>query len=657
MSHFCAWQVSEVTDKGIMSLKFACADLHESIGTDLRKLTSRQTVWLHEPVAHRPKREEGEEDDEEEEQEEQGEEDEAESGKVEEEEVADVSDVQDAVADRAAEGEAAATERRKRKRTVLIRSEAEAWPMLHQCYVHGELSWVSTNRERFSVYRALCELGKLGVCGSLQELIEFAVPEPSKLDTVSAYTGLRSIMRLFWEKVYAHWLASTATKLHRGLVAFAGRRWNTARVEEPRGVEELLQAKGLHRKDCLKTLPMIGTEEEMAETYHVMEAGGVRDILRFTITAESAVETGEILDSFAKMRLGKEGMELESISNGFWDLSRVGKHMDMRLAVCTERGHSTPLLVEVTLMHKDYIDIKSNTDLLLSMESGPILEAKRGMRMAMSCKEPAAAGAADGNPGPEGGEAAALAALHAHASALPVQQKRFAHRTHQDAPDVVWCWVPAKVGSAKGGDLSPPEGALLRKTHKLDSWIELHWNGKPLPQTVGGIAGVPKSQGNAMSSEELGELLNKNGIDVPEAEHQLLALELVKRSCRFYQLSEESGGGLAKVTDFVVLKLFSHNSEDVLVKETMPRGPVTVMRKVTDSLVNCALAGLRKEVPDFIEYSYIVHDLEKSDEVWFTWVTPPGTQGMPAGNRYFLLRGTLKPDADPYHLLRATIGL
>eukprot|EP00930_Biecheleria_cincta_P020684 TRINITY_DN1549_c0_g1_i1.p1 TRINITY_DN1549_c0_g1~~TRINITY_DN1549_c0_g1_i1.p1 ORF type:complete len:1563 (-),score=340.68 TRINITY_DN1549_c0_g1_i1:38-4531(-) len=712
ISHFCSWLVSEATDKGLTSLKFTCSDLHENIGEELKRLTRSHVAWLHKPVAGRLQDDEKElsqADDEEEEPEEevpefeyaasveeQDEEAQEAPAEVETQEAGVVDGIDDGedgagitsrdsdaesslrgvsreqedenVMDEASapsrdpdaevvEGQEEFWPPKRLKRKPKIGSrKVEAWPMLHHIYAHGELSWVSTKVERWSIYHALCELGKVEAFGTLQELVHFVVPEPYKLNTVSSRTGVRSITRPFWEKVYAHWLAATAKKLYRGLVARMQDRWSKVCVAQPKSVQDLLQLKGRYRKECQTVLPMLG--EEVQETYHVMEAGGIRDILVFTITAESVAETEDILSSFAEMRLEEDGMELEFVSNDFWDESRVGKYTDIRLAVCTDLGHSTRLLVEVKIIQKEYLDIKSNTDLFVSLESGPFLEARKCMRLAMklpSREEDGAEEVANGD-----GEDVAEAPVptsQAASSTVSVNKPRWAHRPQQDGPDLVWCWTPVKAALAKVGELCPAKGAMRRKTHNLDSWIELHWNGKPLQPTADGIARLAKDQGHAMSKEELGELLSEEGINVPEADHQRLALELVQRNCRFYRLSAECGGGLAKVTDYVMLKMFSPDAESVLLQETFPSGPVTATRKATESLVNCAFKALRNNTPDFIESSYAVHDLDNTDDVWFTWETPPGAQGMPAGNRYFLLRATLKPDADPFHLLRATIGL
>jgi len=156
-----------------------------------------------------------------------------------------------------------------------------------------------------------------------------------------------------------------------------------------------------------------------------------------------------------------------------------------------------------------------------------------------------------------------------------------------------------------------------------------------------------------MSQTELAKMLTRDGVILEDHDAQRLGLELASWELRLFHLPAESGGGLVKIQDVVLLKLLSPTGDEVLLQESEPAGPFRVRRKATETVTAAMRRGMKKSLPPFLEMSWVPIEFDECDAVWFEWNTTEDEQSFPSGIRYFVVRARVHPYASKFNLLRA----
>jgi len=522
------------------------------------------------------------------------------------------------------------------------------WPMLHHYYAHGELPWLSADGNTNKLNAAVGALADVNCIESIEELWKCSFPSGDRLNKVQTEKGFDAVIQPFWDNVYAHWLTGNAKQAEATFMERCG-HWGTKFHMKPlKSYWTALEMKTAFRSVCNS---QFGQAEGAINQPHMLEAGGIVDIMACQIDVSDVHDIGEIIDEFAGMSTDLDQMELVAVKNDFWNSEDTKKPKYVRLYTILDAPGCSPFIVEVQLVLKKHLVGSIHLELFEEFESGAYTEAGQSVRQGCSVRLRGA-------------------------KSTPLGVGNFRHRFalsgnmafHQ--PTVVWCWAsPLQLDRAEM--LGAPSKAhvicadgSLQNYSRSSRWIELrsdftHINADKEHYTLDRVVSQKDMQ---LDKEALQALILAENLPqtMEDRELERLGLELVSCNSRLFRNHK---GQLTKVRDYVILQVVCPGEEvmeGILMRETKPRGFPIGPRRASETLQFTAKRLIGQDLPSFLQPQLMpVAWNPEHDKVWILPELDEDANGrvLPAARRYFQVRALFIEGANPFSMLRAGLGV
>jgi len=493
----------------------------------------------------------------------------------------------------------------------------EGWKSWHQVNAHGDLAWLPSNGVDKNTLGALIALVEADVFHTVEDLCVYAAPTAEKMHNVNVAMGQDAILQQLWDTVYAKWLLGLAAQAHHGVLALATERWGTRHRSAPlKSFELVLEKKQLHRDACKEEFGV--PKGQFSSVSHVLEAGCVRDLLRFSITVANVEALKELLDEFRELRMSPDGMELISIQNNFWLAGnpRGGAIKDIRLGVMISVPPAGPMiLAEVQLLLKKFIVIKKHRCFLESYVEGVYVDANSGMRAGCAERVRGQSASITSN-----GSRPSSAATSAAPDAASKEKKppgtgqaklRFAISLSKGFV-ILWWWAFERE-LEHVGLLTAPKGSVTRDSG-LDDWVELGTDGSELETEEDCPTRIALDKPMILSDFEI--LLAEDDIELLKKDIDTIMVQMLRRDVRLFR---DQYGELCQVSDHIILKVEAPSVVGrgaVLVRETPTSVLPTMHRKANEGVIEVATKLAKRDLPDFLVDALDFHPFQESDGFW-----------------------------------------
>lgn len=375
--------------------------------------------------------------------------------------------------------------------------------------------------------------------------------------------------------------------------------------------------------------------KEQTATPHLMEAGGVDDLMRFSITVEDVEGMLQLFEEIKALRMSEDNLELVAVRNDFHKKKGWDNYKDVRLYILVGLPNDTMLMVEAKLTLADHIVLKKAWCILNGYETGKYTEANRRLRMCAEDKTKVA-------------------------QPLGAVKQRFAVCSSLDGEPKVYRWI-TDTDAKSSGMLEPPDFADTAKNGALTQWKELAGDGTIIEDKDFKLGHVVSDK--VMPVEHLKELIaNEEYVEMSDKEIQRLHLELSAAEVRLFRDPSQQ---LTKVHDYVILHALSVEGDGYLVHETPGHHDCPlVRRKANEPLASAASYALRSELPDFLKEAFDIKPFTSESIVYITYDDDEAevedsckATALSSAKRYFIMKAALNENTSQFPLLRAAIGV
>eukprot|EP00929_Paragymnodinium_shiwhaense_P038794 TRINITY_DN20459_c0_g1_i3.p1 TRINITY_DN20459_c0_g1~~TRINITY_DN20459_c0_g1_i3.p1 ORF type:complete len:1612 (+),score=408.84 TRINITY_DN20459_c0_g1_i3:720-5555(+) len=594
--------------------------------------------------------------------------------------------------------------------------------LAHQLWVHGRVSWLPMREhEHKNELDAMSALVNLGAYDSLEELCE-EVLATTTLEVQAGKANIDLLLAPFWGRCYAMWLAKGAERMDGALqkLLSQGRFAELGcRQGPPKTFDQVFERKRKYRDYCMAHFVASGTIPGLANStkkapkqakigesmvdissislprrrgkvqkthsnslsawkvnkHHIMEAGGVLDLLRFAITCKDPEAVKEVYDWLMLLDLEVDGIEVVLVRNDFHDRKDTQNFKDLQLyAVFQDPATQSRLFVEIRLILRRSLGLKRHK-IFLAKEDSQHYSAK-GKALFQGCRPFQAAGSpefateAEDSSGLGIGHQASLTGL-SRTSIAPYDEiiggdaspmefgktpslskigmwrnnkdlkvvndkgkqktsfdriRRFAvgtnSRKYTDGL-IIWRWsTPKELREASSRPIEPlpvvqylegPEDAA--GFTDIRTWVELDGHGA-LVKLQGEAAKLTRTlePKDKYHGDRLAKAL---GIDnVNDKAWIRLVSELEQGVARLYK-TEEGKGLVIKVMDYVVVRISnSDHTEEILFRETRPRTLPAGQRSAREPLEKAAARAVHDIVPLFLQNCLEYQPFHPSHGLW-----------------------------------------
>eukprot|EP00039_Didymoeca_costata_P014850 m.245518 g.245518 ORF g.245518 m.245518 type:complete len:761 (-) comp16108_c1_seq21:2323-4605(-) len=243
--------------------------------------------------------------------------------------------------------------------------------IVHQQAAHGEMEWLKS----YDIKEAMRALLDVGVTS--KDIVQKVQRLPSRLGGCDERS-----LHGFWANVYVWWLMGVAALCDKFLQTWLDSTFGFALRRAPLKSESRIKEK---RQDYLEQCKQVfGNDEFYFDTntvaeysHHVLDAGGMLDLCRFSIICNSPAELVQIYESFMRRRFSNgSDFEVIRVKNWFHPSAKLGpgKYRDVKLNLVVKvpmpKGGHVLHIVEAQLILEDYAKMKKHMHLLYCVHRG-----------------------------------------------------------------------------------------------------------------------------------------------------------------------------------------------------------------------------------------------------------------------------------------------
>jgi hypothetical protein len=400
--------------------------------------------------------------------------------------------------------------------------------------------------------------------------------------------------------------------------------------------------------------PRVATTEESAalRREHVLEGGGVTDLVSGSIVVTDVTTLHEVVQEFKRMTLDEDGIELVGVYNEFWGEDDPKDSRSLQLIMIVAPPNAPALLAQVSLFLKRYHVISRHLLLFDDIETGAYSRVNTATRAYFNAVQRC-----------QFAGCIRVREIHLYEwmttdqleaggyLAIPHDAKLFKNSAES-------------FGSAQNSRQHGLQ-TLLVDDHELiwdTSWTEILGNGTPLQQAPleRTVTASSSDEGPPMNKHEL---LNTLRAHLPKVAWDQLPhsqeVERLAKGLRNYEIRmfESPEGVLTAVQDYVVLHILDPDGDRVLVHLSPPSGYLQSLRKSYEPLVQTGKRIINDLLPKFLEEELNVHRFDISNGAWILLNRDrAATDIFPRAQRYFVMKASFVDQPDTFSLLRAGLS-
>mmetsp|Transcript_24273 Transcript_24273/g.78311 ORF Transcript_24273/g.78311 Transcript_24273/m.78311 type:complete len:394 (+) Transcript_24273:3-1184(+) len=377
---------------------------------------------------------------------------------------------------------------------------------------------------------------------------------------------------------------------------------------------------------------------------HPLEAGAMTGILSCSLAVNDSQEVKNLIKSLCSMRLEMHGIEVAYITNDFWGPDDTRDTRDICLGCVLSIEPDVRVIAEVHLILFRYERLRWHREVLNDCDHGRYFFANSVVRAMCKKFQMKASSQNVITRAMLGGLKRRFGVLSALTMAL-------------NSPLTIWCWQQVTDNEFT----QPPEKADMQnnKSKVNQLWVEVRRGDREDDQDELAINALFAEKDRLIPKGDLVQLVCL-GSDEQPSDQGVLRLMSELLACEARLLRDPSGT-VFRVSDFVVLRIYSPDGANILVRESRPAGLPTMTRRGNETLEAAASRAVQSQLPSFLRSQLEVQEFDLSDGVW---VVPDSGEDainmgsiIPTAKRYFVMKVNFIEKADPFLLLRATLGL